>query len=257
MSVLEKIAFEHQSETIKDRVQSYWTKRADTFYALRQGELTSNKYQRWEDEINSLLDEGKNLNILDVGCGAGFFEIILGKAGHRVTGIDLTEEMIVKSKEIIAQYALTDSCKVLQMDAEKLDFPDETFDVVISRNLTWTLPHPITAYKEWHRVLKKGGILLNFDAEYAKHAHANLYSPENKAHSNISKEMKDDCHEIYHMLAISTMDRPQWDVEVLNQIGFESVEIDLDFGDRIFKEHDQFYIPDKIFSIRGKKLGKK
>ena len=56
-------------------------------------------------------------------------------------------------------------------DAEKLDFADESFDVVISRNLTWTLPHPIDAYQEWMRVLKKGGVLINFDAEYAKGAH--------------------------------------------------------------------------------------
>lgn len=251
MSELEKIGFADQSETIKDRVQNYWTKRADTFYELRQGELASNKYKRWENEISRFIGGKKDLKILDVGCGAGFFEIILGKAGHRVTGIDLTEEMIINAKEIISNYSLNGNCDVMQMDAEKLDFADEIFDVVISRNLTWTLPHPIMAYKEWHRVLKKNGMLLNFDAEYAKHAHANLYSHENKAHSNISKALKDDCHEIYHMLAISSIDRPRWDVEILKQIGFYSIETDLDFGDRIFKEHDQFYIPDKIFSIKA------
>lgn len=49
------------------------------------------------------------------------------------------------------------------------------------------------------------------------------------------------------------MDRPQWDAEVLEQIGFASLETDLSFGDRIFKEHDQFYIPDKIFSLKAVK----
>ena len=46
---------------------------------------------------------------------------------------------------------------------------------------------------------------------------------------------------------------PGWggDKEVLEQIGFDSIETDLNFGDRIFKEHDQFYIPDKLFSIRA------
>lgn len=253
MSELQKIKFEDQSETIKDRVQSYWTRRAPSFYDLRQAELTSNKFKRWENEINALIGKREKLNILDVGCGAGFFEIILGQQGHSVTGIDLTEEMISNAAEMIKKYSLTDSCQAVQMDAEKLDFPAESFDVVISRNLTWTLPHPITAYKEWHRVLKKNGILLNFDAEYAKHAHTNLYSPENKAHSKISTELKDDCHEIYHMLTISTMDRPQWDAEVLKQIGFASIETYLDFGDRIFREHDQFYIPDKLFSIKAVK----
>ena len=50
------------------------------------------------------------------------------------------------------------------MDAQKLDFEDNTFDVVISRNLTWNLEHPDVAYREWVRVLKVGGRLLNFDA---------------------------------------------------------------------------------------------
>ena len=55
-----------------------------------------------------------------------------------------------------------------QMDAQQLEFENETFDVVLSRNLTWTLPEPETAYAEWYRVLKPGGVLLNFDADYAE-----------------------------------------------------------------------------------------
>ena len=52
----------------------------------------------------------------------------------------------------------------VMIDGSKLDFEDNTFDVVISRNLTWNLEHPDVAYREWVRVLKAGGRLLNFDA---------------------------------------------------------------------------------------------
>ena len=48
------------------------------------------------------------------------------------------------------------------MDAENLRFADESFDVVISRNLTWTLPDVKSAYREWVRVLKKGGHTFEF-----------------------------------------------------------------------------------------------
>lgn len=41
------------------------------------------------------------------------------------------------------------------MDASHLAFADETFDAVVSRNLTWNLEDPEQAYKEWMRVLKK------------------------------------------------------------------------------------------------------
>ena len=43
------------------------------------------------------------------------------------------------------------------------------FDVIVTRNLTWDLPHPESAYREWHRVLRSGGILLNFDANWYRY----------------------------------------------------------------------------------------
>ena len=253
MGELHYIAFDEEADDIKEKVENYWTKRADGFFNLRHDEIESNKADRWLKEIEKYLPTDRSLKILDVGCGAGFFEIILGKLGHSVTGIDLTEEMVAKANEMIRIYDMDPSKIKAQVgDAENLDFADEEFDVVISRNLTWTLPHPIDAYTQWHRVLKKGGVLLNFDAEYAKGAH-NLKSPENLAHKDIPDSLKEECHDIYHMLTISMLDRPHWDEHVLSDIGFLSIEVDDDFGNRIFVEHDEFYIPDKMFSIKAVK----
>ena len=50
---------------------------------------------------------------------------------------------------------LAEKIQWLQMDAQNLDFPDQTFDAVVSRNLTWNLENPTRAYQEWLRVLKK------------------------------------------------------------------------------------------------------
>lgn len=249
MGELKYIAFEDEAENIKERVENYWTKRADGFFELRHDEIESTKAERWTNEINRLIPQGRKLRILDIGCGTGFFEVLLGRMGHEVTGIDLTEDMVLKANQMISMYELDgDRVRAITGDAENLDFEDNSFDVVISRNLTWTLPHPIEAYKQWYRVLKKGGVLLNFDAEYAKGAH-NLRSPENLAHKNIDDTLKEECHEIYHMLTISMLDRPQWDMEILNHIGFDGVKCDTDFGKRIFIEHDEFFIPDQMFSI--------
>ena len=253
MGELHYIAFDEEADDIKEKVENYWTKRADGFFNLRHDEIESNKSARWIKEIEKYLPTDKRLKILDVGCGAGFFEIIFGKLGHDVTGIDLTEEMVAKANEMIRIYDMDASkVKALVGDAEKLDFADEEFDVVISRNLTWTLPHPVDAYTQWHRVLKNGGVLLNFDAEYAKGAH-NLKSPENIAHKNIEDSLKEECHDIYHMLTISMLDRPMWDRHVLEEIGFKRVVIDETFSDRIYIEKDEFYIPDKMFGIKAVK----
>ena len=105
------------------------------------------------------------MEILDVGTGTGYFAILLSQSGHQVTGIDLTDAMLKEARDNAALYQVHPTFQ--QMDAQKLAFLDQSFDVVISRNLTWTLPDPESAYREWMRVLKKGGILLNFDADYA------------------------------------------------------------------------------------------
>lgn len=250
MSEIKPIEFEEQSGEIKDRVQGYWTKRADSFFTLRQEEIESYKSKVWLEEIEKHISKNRDTKILDIGCGTGFFEIILGREGYRITGVDLTAEMILRSNELIKAYDLKDDRVVaLVMDAENLNFEDESFDVILSRNLTWTLPHPIEAYREWFRVLRPGGLLLNFDAEYAKNAHVNLYSHENLAHKGVPEELKDECHDIYHMLTISTLERPAWDLEVLGQLGFKDVNADTGFGDRIYMEKDRFYMPDRMFSI--------
>lgn len=56
----------------------------------------------------------------------------------------------------------------LQENAQETGFADETFDAVVTRNLTWTLPDTKKAYEEWKRVLVPGGVLINFDAAYGK-----------------------------------------------------------------------------------------
>lgn len=150
---------------IEDRVVRYWTIRSHDFGAVRKNELGSIMGRRWQEELEARLPQGSPLNILDVGTGTGFFAILMAQLGHKVTGIDLTPAMLEEAAAMAAGLGLDIAFR--HMDAQQLDFPDGTFDVVLSRNLTWTLPEPEKAYAEWHRVLKPGGLLLNFDADYA------------------------------------------------------------------------------------------
>ncbi|MBR5337985.1 MAG: methyltransferase domain-containing protein [Lachnospiraceae bacterium] len=258
MSELNLISFEEESPEIKDRVEKYWTKRASTFFEQRRAEIESDKANIWVEGILSHIPEDKGIKILDVGCGAGFFPVILGRLGYDVTGIDLTEEMICYADKMLDLYNIDRTrVRVMQGDAEAPAFPDDSFDVIVTRNLTWTLPHPIEAYKQWGRILKKGGILLNFDAEYAKGIHSGTGhkydSLNNPAHAMIGKELNEECHKIYHMLTISSLDRPEWDVEVLTNVGFKEIELDKCFYVKAFSTCDRFYIPNHLFMIKAKK----
>ena len=89
------------------------------------------------------------------------------------------------------------------MDAENLGFDTNTFDIVVARNVTWNLPHPDKAYAEWLRVIRPGGLILNYDAEHARNHH-DVPQSVHHAHEHVSKELKERCHTIYHMLEISS-----------------------------------------------------
>lgn len=67
---------------------------------------------------------------------------------------------------IISKENCKDDCEFYIMDSHILEFEDNYFDLIVSRNVTWTLYNPQKAYKEWKRVLKPGGKLIIFDANW-------------------------------------------------------------------------------------------
>ena len=98
---------------------------SESFKEQRDAELHSEQYQLWEQELLSHLPQDRSLRILDVGCGCGFFTLMLAEHGHRVTGIDLTGSMIRKGRELAQEYGVAADLRV--MDAEHPDFSDDTF----------------------------------------------------------------------------------------------------------------------------------
>ncbi|SCI00908.1 MULTISPECIES: class I SAM-dependent methyltransferase [unclassified Romboutsia] len=236
---------------LSERIKEYWNGRSDEFCNLRMSELNSPKRNLWLKEIKNNFNyiDNVKLKILDIGTGTGFFAVILASLGHDVVGIDLCENMISNAGKTAKSLGYNIDFKV--MDAQKLDFENETFDIIISRNLTWTLPDVKKAYKEWHRVLKKNGRLINFDADYGDVS----FSEEaktldiNHAHSKIDNKILKECDDIKNQLYISGKLRPNWDIEVLDNIGFINCETDITVSNRIYHDEDEFCNPTKMFSI--------
>ena len=210
--------------------------------------------QRWLQELQAHLPEGDCLHILDVGTGTGFFAVLLAEKGHRVEGIDLTPAMLEEARRLAKQRNLDITFR--EMDAQNLAYPDGTFDVVISRNLTWTLPDPERAYAEWFRVLKPGGVLLNFDAEYA--AHVRSHSVQNRkvapdspyGHVGMTDALQQENDAITLSMDIGQA-RPEWDGEVLTRVGFQSCQTDTQVGKRLLGELDLTTAP--MFGIFARK----
>ena len=199
-------------------IEAYWDERSEDFSKLRQKELSGPCAAAWQAYLAGKLAADKPLKILDIGTGAGFFAVLLSRMGHQVTGIDMSADMLHQAKQNVL--AAGCSAEFRKMNAQELDFAAETFDVVISRNLTWTLPDVMQAYREWQRVLKKGGRLLNFDSDYGL---VTFSRKEDQAdvHANIRQELVTECNDIKDELRISTHRRPQWDAWFLRDLGMQ------------------------------------
>ena len=229
------------------RIEKYWSRRAVSYGEIRRHELACDKKSLWVAEILPHLPVGGPLRILDVGTGAGFFAIVLAQLGHSVCGVDMSQAMLDEGAALAQQagYEVT----FQRMDACCLEFESASFDAVISRNLTWTLPDAAAAYREWNRVLRPGGVLLNFDADYGSVSFVDLADQ----HVGINDDMMLECESIRRQLPLSAQSRPEWDMYALRSAGFSSCWCDTDLSPRIYIHRDETYNPVPMFALRAVK----
>jgi phosphatidylethanolamine/phosphatidyl-N-methylethanolamine N-methyltransferase len=97
--------------------------------------------------------------ILEVGVGTG---IALPHYSRdcRLCGIDISEQMLRKAQERVTEFGLTNVEGLWVMDAERLTFPDNSFDVVVAQYVVTTAPNPEATLDEFARVLKPGGEII-------------------------------------------------------------------------------------------------
>jgi ubiquinone/menaquinone biosynthesis C-methylase UbiE len=119
---------------------------------------------RWVQKILEYAPHKEKMKILDIGTGPGFFTINFARAGHDVIGIDISPEMVRAANENAEDNDV--ECVFKLMNANELEFPDDTFDLIINRFVSWTLPDLYDCYKEWRRVLAPNGKIILFDANH-------------------------------------------------------------------------------------------
>ncbi len=253
-------------KTIIHENRAYWSNRASSYSEVNQTELSTDSRARWQmlldEKILAAYPSGSrsDIRVLEVGTGPGFFAILLAELGYNVTAIDLTPNMLAEARKNAGP--LADSITFMEMNAEELAFLESSFDVLISRNLTWNLPHPETAYKEWSRVLKPGGLLLNFDANWYSY----LYDEEAKAsyqkdrQETAAKGIKDEnigdnfeiMEDIARRIPLSRIVRPGWDVTVLSSLGMQ-VRHDKHIWKRVWTDDEKVnYASTPLFLVEAR-----
>lgn len=107
-------------------------------------------------------------SVLDAGCGTGSLAVLLGEAGHVVTGVDAAPEMVWRAR----QKAEAAGVRARFLPGEAADPPvgDRPFDTVLERHVVWTLPDPHRALRRWVSLLRPGGRLVLIEGRWAQTA---------------------------------------------------------------------------------------
>ena len=210
------------SQTL-EQIRQYWNSRAEGYTLSNREELEDeHRIFLWEQQIRRALNGRICRHVLDVGCGPGFFSVLLARLGYEVTAVDYTENMLAEARKNAAHYGVDIDFR--RMDAQKLDFEDGIFDLVISRNVLWNLEQPEQAYREWIRVLKPNGTVMNFDGNFYYYVTDAEYGDRTRwQHKHMQGINANSIDRIGEHLPMARRLRPEWDVQELQKLGAKEV----------------------------------
>ncbi len=157
-----KIEIEHYDKLAREWQEK--TSDGKTQEAKRDVELIDvmkmSSYQFIYDLLRKYVPEKR---VLDYGCGHGMHTISIANMGaEEVIGIDLSKESLKIAEERVRSNVIGNRIKFIKMDAEKLELPDDSFDVVFDGG-TFSSIDINKAFSEIKRVLKPGGYLIGIE----------------------------------------------------------------------------------------------
>ena len=209
----------------------YWTRSAKGYKKHIQDSFQNEEEEMWLGYLLSFAPKKDRLKVLDIGTGPGFFTVILNRAGHDCIGIDATEAMVEAARDNARQQGVKAEFRLLS--ADDLDFPDDTFDLIVNRNVTWTLPDLEVCYREWRRVLAPNGVILVVDANYYRNQFDESIGldylrlmRQDILDGRLHDDDRDDFHiraEYWETRPMAGTDRPKWDANVLKKLRFVDI----------------------------------
>lgn len=284
-----------RTQSFDQVVVEYWDERSDTYSNGIWDELQDAHAQAWRAVLVEKLGAGRSssqaegragkntsmlvggqpgegeqllagLKVLDLGCGPGFFEILLSQLGCHVHAMDASTQMLTRAQANVATAGAPERVEFFCGDVAQLPFISDVYDVVISRNVTWLMKEPAAAYAEWQRVLKPGGKLLVFDANWYTYladealdrarlcdqVDPSILDWGDRSFASTAQERR--CEAIARELPHTYHARPAWDLEVLPRLGFDQVNTDESVFRRVWNEGEQaFYATSPLFVVEAVK----
>ena len=109
-----------------NKIADYWNQRSFGYSLDNQEELLHDQ-EKWIELINRYLKINKGMKVLDLGCGPGFFSVMLTNYGCQVIGIDYSDKMLEEARNNAGKFKA--NVEFQKMDVQNLAFQDETFDL--------------------------------------------------------------------------------------------------------------------------------
>jgi ubiquinone/menaquinone biosynthesis C-methylase UbiE len=140
---------------LTDKARKDWNRLAQDYQVFRQERGTYNELVEVPAMLG-LIGDVKGKTVLDVGCGFGYYSVLLVKSGATVTGIDISEKMIELAKNNAREASV--KCHFYVCDMQDMSmFERNSFDTVVSSIVVDSLDFLEKAFSEVYRVLKEGG----------------------------------------------------------------------------------------------------
>ena len=152
------------NESLKEEVRAFWqahpcgVKFTEAEVGTREffRRVEEHRYRtEWHIPEAAHFAGARGLRVLEIGCGLGTDGAQFARAGAEYTGVDLTQAAVELAERRFALEGLRGTFRTA--DAERLDFPDESFDLVYSHGVLHHTPDTAQAIREVHRVLVPGG----------------------------------------------------------------------------------------------------
>ncbi|WP_028309005.1 class I SAM-dependent methyltransferase [Desulfitibacter alkalitolerans] len=247
---------------LEARIEKYWTGRANGYSEAIQEDMNSFKKNAWQTVIKDYVGTDGPIKALDVGTGPGFFAVIMAELGYEVTALDTSSEMLKEAKKN-AQFAGFE-ITTIKGDAHRIELSDGSFDLIISRNLVWTLPNPMEAYAEWYRLLNPRGKVLVFDANWylrlsvpqlqEKYEACRQEAVKKGYSDGVTSNQHKECEELARKLPLTYEKRPEWDKKALAQCGFNTIDIAENINDVVYDERQKtMYSEVPLFAVFARK----
>lgn len=146
----------------QDRITEFWSMVAPDYedHAGNVEEYGSPGYDRWVKAVADILPDTPS-DVVDLATGTGYMALIAAGLGHRVTGYDLSPQMVAIAERNAEERGLPVRFGI--GDAVAPDLEAGSADVLMNRHLLWTLREPEVAMANWRRILRPGGLVLSVD----------------------------------------------------------------------------------------------